>query len=105
MDPPVQVASPRWRFSLKSGQKFDCWPLDSTAKSARAPPLAPIQPGMGVGASGQAGGVGLVAGKLRVVSGCVGGLVVGGGVGRRGRAGWWAVSVLWHWAGLPLGLR
>ena len=41
---------------------------------------------MEVGASGQVGGVGLVAGKLLVVSGCVGGLVVGGGVGRRGRA-------------------
>ena len=47
----------------------------------------------------------MVAGKLLVVSGCVGGLVVREGVGRRGRAGWWAVSVLWHWAGLPLGLR
>ena len=39
---------------------------------------------MEVGASGQVGGVGLVAGKSLVVSGCVGGLVVRKGVGRRG---------------------
>ena len=36
--------SPRGRFSLKSDRNPAVWPLDPTAKSARPPPLAPIQP-------------------------------------------------------------